>query len=175
MDNFIFRVDKPRRISCITLFILLSIAIITTHANPFNKGNTTATVALGSGSFFNEDYLIIGGGLGYFIADGLEAGLDIDIWTGGNPSIYEVTPKLTYIHENESQIHPYIGVFYNRTFVENFNDSDAIGYKAGIFLPINNRLHLGIGMVRTELQDCVASIFSNCSESYTELMFLFSL
>jgi len=145
------------------------------YADSFDKGKTTASIAIGSGNFFGENYLIIGGGVGYYLMNGVEAGLDVDIWTGGEPSIYEVTPKLSYVYDNPSRLKPYLGVFFNRTYIENQEDSDAIGYRAGVYMPTGNRAHIGIGFVYKELQDCTETIFYDCSDSYTEVSLIFSL
>ena len=136
---------------------------------------TSPSDMAGSGRFFNEDYLIIGGGIGYYLVDGVELGLDVDVWTGGDPSIYEVTPSLTYVYDNPSHVKPYLGAFYNRTYIDGLEDSDALGYRAGMYMPSGNRLLVGIGIVYTELQDCTASIFTDCSDTYTELSVIFSL
>jgi len=144
-------------------------------AGSFDKGNTTATVAIGSGQFFREDYLIIGAGIGYYVTDGIELALDAAFWTGGDPSIYEITPKLTYVFDNSTQFKPYLGAFYNRTFIEGFNDSDALGYRVGAFMPAGKKTYIGIGVVHTELQDCSETLLVSCSETYTELTFMISI
>ena len=157
--------------------LLASFLLVPTQisAGSFDEGTVTATIALGSGQFFNEDYLIIGAGVGYFVVDGIELAIEVDAWTGGDPSIYEITPKITYVHDNPSHVKPYIGAFFNRTFIEDFEDSDAIGYRAGMFTPAGDNAYIGIGVVRTELQDCTETVFNNCSDTYTELSVIFKL
>ena len=145
------------------------------NASSFNKGSTTVAVSLGSGSFFNESYLILGAGVGYYLVDGLEASIDFDAWLGGEPDIYEVTPKLTYVFDNASHVKPYVGAFYNRTFIENRDDSNSIGYRAGFYTPAGGKAHVGIGIVYTELQDCTDTRFYSCDDTYTELSFIFNL
>ena len=147
----------------------------TAQAGSFDEGSLTGKLAIGNGRFFNEDYFIIGGGIGYYLVDGLELGLDLDFWTGGDPSIYEVTPRITYVYDNPSHVKPYVGAFYNRTFIDGFEDSDALGYRAGMYLPSGNRLLIGVGIVYTELQDCTDTVFNDCSDSYTELSVIFTL
>lgn len=158
-------------ISLVTLSLTSSLA----YAGPFDKGKTIATVAIGSGQFFREDYLIIGAGIGYYVTDGIELGLDVDYWTGGDPSIYEITPKLTYVFENSTQFKPYLGAFYNRTYIEGLDDSDALGYRVGAFMPVGKKTYIGIGVVNTELQDCTETFLVSCSETYTELTFMISI
>ena len=153
----------------------LSFTCSSVHASSFNAGSTTGTLAIGSGQLFREDYLIIGVGVGHYVVDGLELGVELDAWTGGDPSIYEVTPKITFVLDNPSQVKPYLGAFYNRTFIEDFKDSDSYGYRAGFYAPAGRRSFIGIGLVYTELQDCTETIFVSCSDTYSELTFMFSL
>lgn len=160
---------------CLFLLSVTGLYPLSLSAGAFDKGNTTATLALGSGQFFRDDYLIIGAGVGHFLADGIEVGLDIDYWTGGDPDIYELTPKLTYIYDNTSQFKPYLGLFYNRTYIDGFEDSDALGYRAGVYMPAGSRTFFGVGIVHTELQDCSESVFVSCSETYTQFSVIFSL
>ena len=163
------------KFSLILFFATLSLTSSLAYAGPFDKGNTIATVAIGSGQFFREDYLIIGAGIGYYVTDGIELGVDVDYWTGGDPSIYEITPKVTYVFDNSSQFKPYLGAFYNRTYIEGFNDSDAMGYRVGAFMPAGKKTYIGLGIVHTELQDCRETILVTCSETYTELTFMISI
>ena len=177
--RFASKTSRNFRASVITLGLTtlaaISTPLSTATAGAFDKGSSVATLSLGSGQYFSEDYFILGAGIGYYLIDGLEAGLDLDVWTGGDPSIYEVTPKLTYVYDNSSHVKPYIGAFYNRTFIEDREDSNALGYRVGFYAPAGNRAHIGIGVVHTELQDCSDSVFYSCSDTYTELSFLFSL
>ncbi len=159
----------------LALVTVLSISISTAQAGPFDQGNTSGNISLGSGQFFNENYLIIGAGIGHYLLDGFEVGLDIDYWSGGSPSIYEITPKITYVFENSSNINPYLGMFYNRTFIDDLEDSNATGYRAGVYMPTGRRMYWGIGIVHTELQDCTDSAFVDCSDTYSEVSLIFSL
>ena len=159
----------------VSFLATLSLTSPPVFAGPFDKGNTLATFTLGSGQFFREDYIIIGAGIGYYVTDGIELGVDVNYWTGGDPSIYELTPKLTYVYDNSTQFKPYLGVFYNRTFIEGLDDSDALGYRVGAFMPAGKKTYIGFGVVHTELQDCTETLFVSCSDTYTELSFMISI
>jgi outer membrane protein W len=163
-------IKKALLASVLSCFVSTSV-----QAGAFEKDTVTGTLAIGSAQIFTEDYLIIGLGAGYFVTDGLQLGLDVNVWTGGSPSIYEVTPKITYVFENKSSVKPYAGVFYNRTFIENLEDSNSLGYRAGFYTAAGKSAYVGIGVVYTELQDCNDSAFVNCSSTYTELSFIFTL
>lgn len=159
----------------VALLLLFSIGPASVQAGAFDKGSTSATLVLGSGQLFREDYLIIGGGVGHYFINGLELGLDVTAWTGGDPSIYEVTPKLTYVIDNPSDVKPYFGAFFNRTFIESLEDSDSYGYRLGFYSPFGRNNYVGIGLVYTDLQDCTETVFVSCSDTYTELSFRFSI
>ncbi len=97
--------------------LVLGGMMTSTQAGSFDKGSITATAAIGSTQFFREDYLVLGIGAGYFIADGLQIGMDLDYWSGGDPTIYEITPKINYIYDAAPGVKPYLGAFFNRTFI----------------------------------------------------------
>jgi len=158
------------------LSILFSVIFsMQTHADAFDKDTLTGTLAIGSAQSFNENYFVLGLGVGYFVTDGFQLGMDVNAWTGGEPSIYEVTPKLTYVFDNQSSVKPYLGLFYNRTFIDGFDDSNALGYRAGFYSLVGEKAYVGIGAVYTQLQDCTDSQFVDCSSTYTELSFIFTL
>ncbi len=156
------------------LFLLISLTF-NSYAGAFDKDTLTGTLAIGSGQIYSEDYLVIGLGAGYFVTDGFQLGLDVNVWTGGDPSIYEVTPKLTYVFDNKSSVKPYIGAFYNRAFIEGQDDSSSLGYRAGFYSPVGGNAYVGIGAVYTEFQNCTETSFVSCSSTYTELSFVFTL
>jgi len=145
------------------------------YAGPFDKDTVTGTLAVGSAQLFTEDYFVLGLGAGYFITDGFQAGLEVSVWSGAEPSIYEVTPRFTYVFDNPSSVKPYLGVFYERKFIENLDDINSQGYRAGFYSTMGENLYIGIGAVYTELQDCTETVFNDCSSSYTELSFVFTL
>ena len=167
-------------ITSIVLTLVLFFITPNAHAgagasSSFTKGNTRASVAVGSGRYFNDDYLILGAGIGYYIANGLEIGLDLDYWSGGSPTIYELTPTLTYVFRNVPKVQPYVGLFYSRTYIENQDDSNSAGARAGLFFPAGERMFIGVGVVYSELQDCTETIFFDCSDTYTEFSLMFHL
>lgn len=157
------------------LALCLTLASPNVYAGPFSEGSSRVSVALGNGRLLNEDYLIIGVGAGYYFADGLEVGLDADFWTSGDPSIRELTPTLQYVFQQSRTLNPYFGVFYNRTYINNLPNSDAAGYRAGVYMPAGERAYFGFGIVYSKLQDCTDSLFVECSDTYSEISLMFSL
>jgi len=143
----------------------------------FSKNSTTVGFILGSGSAFNDNYTILGVGLGYYVARGLELGLDVQHWFSGSPSITKVSPQIRYVFSQAKRVKPYVGLFYRRTFFGDFKgidlaDQDSFGYRAGAYFTSNNRVYIGGGIVYEEYKNCDA--FVDCSTTYPEILFTVS-
>jgi len=143
----------------------------------FSKNSTSVGVVLGSGSAFNDNYVILGVGVGYYVVRGLEIGIDVQHWFSGDPSITKVSPKITYVFTQPKVIKPYVGAFYRRTYFGDFNgisidDQDSFGYRAGAYFSTDNRLYIGGGIVYEEYKDCDPSY--DCSTTYPEILFMVS-
>ncbi|VAW50780.1 hypothetical protein MNBD_GAMMA06-398 [hydrothermal vent metagenome] len=143
----------------------------------FSKNSTSAGVILGSGSAFNDDYIILGASVGYYVVRGLELGVDVQRWFSGEPSITKVSPQIKYVFTQSKTIKPYVGAFYRRTYFGDFkgisiDDQDSFGYRAGAFFSTNNRIYIGGGIVYEEYKDC--DVFFDCSTTYPEIIFTVS-
>ena len=134
----------------------------------FSKGSTTLGVVIGSGSLGNEDYLILGVGVGYYLVRGLEIGIDVQHWFSGNPSITKLSPQIKYVFTQPKIIKPYIGAFARRTHIENMEYKDSFGYRAGAYFTANNGVYIGGGIVYEEYTDCAR--FLECSNTYPEII-----
>jgi len=143
----------------------------------FSKGATNVGFVLGSGSAFNDNYYILGVGVGYYVTRGLELGIDVQRWFSGDPSITKVSPKVTYVFTQAKTVKPYVGAFYRRTYFGDFkgksiDDQDSFGYRAGAYFTSNNRFYIGGGIVSEEYKNCDA--FVDCSTTYPEILFAVS-
>ncbi len=138
----------------------------------FSKGSTTLGLAAGSGSQGNENYFILGVGVGYYLLEGLEIGIDIQHWFSGSPSISKISPQVRYIFTQQKQLKPYIGVFARRTYIENQEDNNSFGYRAGAYFSANNGVYMGGGIVYEEYTDCAR--FIECSNTYPEIIITIS-
>jgi hypothetical protein len=145
----------------------------------FSKGSTSFGAVLGSGNSFDENYFVVGAGAGYYIIRGLELGLDAQYWFSGGPSITKVTPKVTYVLPKISNINPYFGAFYRRTFYGDddingtrLEDQNSYGYRAGAYINTDNRVYIGGGLVHEKYMDCNQSL--DCSSTYPEIIFTVS-
>lgn len=163
------------RITC-TLFILLTcMNIPPVMAGPFSQGSQAISIVAGAGSAFGDDYIILGGGYGYYVIDGLELGIDAQFWVSGDPSITKVSPQIRYVFTQPETVKPYVGVFYRRTFTEGFDDLDSAGYRAGLNFMGRGNFYFGAGFVYESYRDCTETIYTDCSDTYPEILFAFSL
>jgi hypothetical protein len=138
---------------------------------PFSRGSKRLSILLGTASTGSDTYFILGGGIGYFVVNGLELGLDYEAWLFGDPFIHRLSPGVRYVFGFVPTIKPYVGVFYRHTFVEDYDDFDQWGARAGIFYaPRRARVFIGGGAVYERLFDCTSSSVVDCDSVYPELM-----
>lgn len=169
----------------VVLLILLSVSKATLAASAgtggvstaFSKNSTSVGVILGSGSAFNDNYIILGVGVGYYVVKGLELGIDLQHWFSGEPSITKLSPQIRYVFTQPKVIKPYIGAFYRRTYYGDYrgidlDDQDSFGYRAGAYFSTDNRVYIGGGIVYEEYTDCNPS--TDCSSTYPEILFTVS-
>jgi hypothetical protein len=142
-------------------------------AGPFSRGSVRLTLLVGTGSTVRENYLILGAGAGYFLADGLELGLDYEAWILASPVFHRLSPETKYIFHMIPVIKPYVGVFYRHTFVTSgYEDMDHVGARGGIFyVPKGGRMFVGGGAIYERLLDCEDTSLVDCDEVYPEIFF----
>lgn len=155
----------------LSLLSLILLCAENTVAAPFDRGSQTASLMLGSGSSFRENYVIVGGGYGYYLLDGLELGIDAQAWVGGTPKIYKLSPQVKYVFDISSEIRPYAGAFYRRTYIEGRDDLNSSGYRAGLLFMGEKGTYFGAGYVFENYQDCSTTLFRDCSTNYPEILF----
>ena len=134
----------------------------------FSKGNVSLGIVAGSGEAFREDYIILGVGAGYYVMNGLELGIDVQHWFSGDPAITKVSPQIKYVFTQPKTIKPYVGVFYRTIFIEDLDNENSYGYRAGAFFSGANGVYIGGGIVYEEYEDC--SRFVDCSNTYPEII-----
>lgn len=135
----------------------------------YDQGSLRLSIIGGAGESFDDDYLILGGGVGYFVIDGLELGLNYQYWFSGDPDFHQVEPQLTYVFEHPSSIDPYVGVLYRRLLIDGLDDLSGIGGRAGVNITLNPRTFLGIGAVYVDYKSCDEETYVDCDETYPEL------
>lgn len=128
--------------------VLAVLAAAALQAGVFDQGSKNVAVTLGSGSGYNNNYMILGVAANYFALNGVSAGVGFRGWLGGTPRIYEVDVPVTYYVPLQSQIRPYVGAFYRRTFIsDGFSDYDTYGARAGAAYVQGNG-YISIGWVQ---------------------------
>jgi hypothetical protein len=117
-------------------------------AGMFSKGNKRLTATAGWGHSFDTDYLLLGSGAGYYLANGLDVGVDFEGWLIGDPSIYKLSPRADYVLWKMKRIKPYAGAFYRWNFIgSGIDDHNSLGGRAGAFYQNKGRGMLGAGVV----------------------------
>lgn len=135
----------------------------------FLEGSMRFSLMFGGGRAFDQDYTVFGLGAGYYVIDGLEAGLEAETWQGAQPRIRRVSPQLMYVVPLDSAVRPYLGAFYRRTFIEAYKNLNDAGGRAGLLFPLGRSAYLGAGAVYERHVACDRIVYESCSEAYPEL------
>ena len=138
----------------------------TEDAGMFTKGRRRVSGTIGWGSSFGDDYLLVGLGVGYFIANGLTVGLDLEGWFLGEPTMYKVSPRADYVLWRSPRMKPYFGGFYRYSFISDFDDYSSLGGRAGIFYKGVRGGMAGAGAVYEKFLDCEVG---DCDTIYPEV------
>lgn len=135
---------------------------------PWDRGRIALSLSLGSEEAFGDDYFLVGAGVGYFVLDGLEVGLDGVRWFGGDPGISVVSPGLRYVAVPLGwPVLPYVGAFYTHYFIGGpFDDFDTVGGRLGLVLHRGGGLVLGVGVIAERI---VSDCDEDCTSIYPEL------
>ncbi|MCF6211461.1 MAG: hypothetical protein L3K24_12520 [Gammaproteobacteria bacterium] len=135
----------------------------------FSKGATNIGIMAGTGSSFDGNYTILGIGVGYYIMQGLELGIDAQHWFSSRSSITKISPQIRYVFTQPKVVKPYLGAFYRRTFVDSdvSVDMNSYGYRAGAYTSMRNKTYIGGGIVYEQYSDCQI----DCSSTYPEILF----
>ena len=134
----------------------------------FSKGTVSLGVVAGTGTAFQDDYVILGAGLGYYVVDGLELAISVQYWFGSDPFISKISPSVRYVFTQIDPVKPYLGAFYRRTYIEDNDDYDSFGYRAGAYLSGSRGVYIGGGIVYEEYTNCTQ--FLECSDTYPEIV-----
>ncbi len=139
------------------------------EAHPFNQGGARFSLLVGGNTAFDKDYTVFGIGAGYYVADGIEIGLEAETWQGNAPRINRITPEVTCVLYPVETIKPYVGIFYRRTYIANYRDTNDAGIRAGGMIPVGPRAYFGAGAVYESHLDCDRNVYSSCSDVYPEI------
>jgi hypothetical protein len=143
-------------------------------AGVFSQGRTHLAIIGGSGYAFDQTYFVLGVGAQYYLANGLSLGLHVESWTGDDPGITKITPSVQYVFYQVPRIHPYLGLFYRSTQVEDLPDLESTGGRAGLYFTAGSNAFFGAGVVQETYLDCNESVYRSCSDVYPEVSFTFT-
>lgn len=138
----------------------------------FEQGRTFFMLEAGSGTAYNNSYLILGLGVNYYVADGLGVGLSYENWSGGSPGLNQIAPSVQYVFYQASTIKPYVGAFYRHTSVSGQSGFNSAGARAGVYFASSRHSAIGVGLVEESYLNCQKAAFGTCSQSYPELSIL---
>lgn len=142
-------------------------------AGMFRQGQASFMLEAGSGTAYNNSYLILGVGAHYFVVDGLALGLSYERWSGASPAIGQVTPSVQYVFYNAPTIKPYIGAFYRHTSVVGQPGFNSVGIRAGAYVHAGPRTAVGLGLVGENYMSCQPA-FGSCTQFYPEISIVFA-
>jgi hypothetical protein len=140
-------------------------------AGPFAKGRKRVGFYAGAGGFYNQTYVILGAGIGYYVADGLELGFDAEGWLFQDPTMWKLTPHLRYVVWQAGNLKPYLGAFYRWNLIDDpFKDYNSYGGRAGLAYQKGGN-YAAFGVVYEIYED---DIFGDSSSLYPEIAFWIS-
>jgi hypothetical protein len=154
-----------------TLFALST----SVHAGAFDRGRTNISVVVGSGGAFTRNYTVIGVGVDYLVQDGLQLGIDVQAWLGDDPSIYKVSPQLSYVFNRKGSVKPYAGGFYRATFIDGLENLESAGFRVGAYFNKGTGYQMGVGYVYERYLGCAETVFNDCTDSYPEVVLSISI
>jgi hypothetical protein len=142
----------------------------------FQRGRVEVLAGGGYGVDNGKSYGILELGAGYFIRDGLSAGLTAESWLGSRPQIYDASPFVRYVFLDSSWPYkPYAGVFYRRTSYSSLSAPvDSAGLRGGFVFPLNKRAYLTAGLAYERNFQSAPNVTSSRDALYPELGLEFS-
>ncbi|MDD5304498.1 MAG: hypothetical protein PHS14_15485 [Elusimicrobia bacterium] len=142
----------------------------------FRRGRVELLAGGGYGVDNSRSYLLLALGGGYYLRDGLSAGLTGEAWLGSRPQIYNVSPYVRYVFLDSSwRRKPYAGVFYRRTSYSSLaSPVDSTGVRGGLVFPLTKRAYLTAGLAFEHDFDSTTNLKSSRDVLYPEIGLDFS-
>ena len=139
------------------ILLLLTSSAIYAEGGVFSVGSKNVGFTVGTDNSFGNNYTVLGANVNYFIIDNLSLGASYQAYLGGNPDINQVTVPVTYHLPLENTTYrPYLGAFYNRTFMEKpYNDYNIYGGRAGLSMQTSQNSFMSFGWVQEFSNDAI--------------------
>lgn len=139
------------------------------YADPYQQGNIRNSLSLGGSEAFDNEYFLLGFGVGLFPVDYLELGVEGEYWFGGTPTIQKIGLQMQYILPVNSPVKPYAGILYRNTIVSGIKDMYSNGFRAGLYYSPGQDFILGLGVVHENYFTGDESIKDDYTKTYPEL------
>ena len=138
----------------------------------FSMGSKNIGITAGTDNSFGNTYTVLGANVSYFIIDNLSIGASYQAFLGDEPNINQVTVPVTYhIPMEGTSYRPYLGAFYNQTFIDDpYNDYNILGGRVGVSLQTSLNSFMSLGWV----QEFSSSAKNRENQSYPEISAGFS-
>ena len=153
---------------------LAALPVLPADAGGTSQGRVSASVTGGAGTAYGDSHTILGLGVGIYVLDGLQLGLDVEAWFGGDRDVYRVSPEARYVLDPGGPWRPYAGGYYRHTFVEDRDDFASVGGRVGVLVETGRNVHLGAGLVYDVMLDCDSEFTSSCTQVYPEFRVSFT-
>ena len=131
--------------------ILMLLATSTIYAGGvFSVGSKNVNVIASTDNSFGNNYTVLGVNANYFVLDNLSLGVSYQAYLGGTPNISQITVPVTYyVPLKGLPIHPYIGAFYTKTFIEDpYDDYNLYGGRIGLSIRTSRSSYISAGWVQ---------------------------
>jgi hypothetical protein len=138
----------------------------------FEQGSAQFSVLGGSGSAFNNSYLVFGAGASYYIVDRVSVGLSYENWSGSSPGIQKITPSIQYVFHRLDFLQPYVGGFFRHSAISGQSGMNSVGLRAGVYFATGRKSMVGAGLAYESYRSCRTAIYNSCSEAYPEVSFI---
>jgi len=120
----------------------------------FSVGHKNVAFTVGTDNSFGNNYTVLAASVNYFALDNLAVGASFQSYLGDDPSINQITVPITYYLPLENTTYrPYLGGFYNHTFMGEtehikYEDYDLFGGRAGITMQTSANSYISFGWVQ---------------------------
>jgi hypothetical protein len=136
---------------------------------PFQQGAVGLALTVATAFEGDNEYLILGGGLGFYVANGFQIGIDGALWVFDSPTIGTVTPKVEYVLSPIPIIKPYLGGFFRHYIVgDGRDDFQSAGGRAGAYIVPGDAAYFGFGALYEHQLDCGRRVIP-CDQWYPEI------
>jgi hypothetical protein len=170
-------VSRHRIVLAAAAMLIVAATLWTSRAHaaePFNRGNISGSLSIGTGQALDQTYTTLGVGLGYMVSDGLMAGISGEAWFGNDPNIYKITPEVRYTFTQVRPVMPYVGTFVSRTFYDDLDDRNSYGVRGGAYFRFSSNAAVNVGLVYEKISNCNEATYKDCSQVYPEAGLLVS-